>query len=443
MPFTQPSLTQAQAALAARLNDPASVRWVLPELTAYIREALRWWNSITSTFRASGAFTLTMAQTFFDLPTVLPALRAYTVTNWELCADLQYALLEPAAAGGTWTGTDQFDLATLNTALQRRRDQFLRETGAVLTQTTTAYTATANGRYALPEAMTNVRHAKWTPNATALGLPLLRTDEWAANHFRPAWISQTTPPRWFSVSATPPLFLQVMPIPATDGSLFTISISTGAALSFAVSSLLSIPDDWAWVVKFGALADLLQADGLALDAPRAAYCESRWRQGLLLAANSPVVLTGRINSAVVTLPSLADADTFSPLWALLSGIPRQLVLAGQNLVASWPSAGGLGPYTATLDLVQNAPVPAVGADILQISQDVYDSLLDYAQHLALFKEGPGQLDTAMALYQRATAAAGIDSAIQQAAQPSRAPLLNQTNQEQHAQPLGQPAVMVE
>jgi len=421
------------------------VRWVAPELAVYLREALRTWNSWTAHFRDTGTFPLTMAQIYFDLPTVLPALRGYTVTNWELVTDLQFALLEPPAAGGTWTGTDQFDLAKLNAAIQRRRDQFLRETGAILTVTLNApFVANATGRFELPEAVLNVRHADWTPDATLLALPLLRTDEWAANNFRPAWVSQTTPPRWFSVSVTPPLFLQLMPPPATNGSLSTVTINAGAALDPAVSSLIRIPDDWAWVIKWGALADLLHSDGLALDAARAQYCEARWRQGIAQASAGSVVLTGRISNAVALLASLSDADTFSPLWSLVTGIPKRLLLGGHNVIASWPPPGGGSPaYTATVDLVRNAPVPSIAGDILQISQDVYDTLLDYAQHLALFKEGPGQLDLAMALLSRVTVAAGIDLQLQQASQPSRRPLLAQTAQEEHAEARHEEAVPVE
>src|SRR5262245_8812169 len=125
MPYTQPTLVQARAALASRLNDPGMVQWVSNELDGYLREALRTWNAWTLTFRDQGSFVTTLAEPFYDLPTQLPLLRAYTVTNWDLVTDLQYALIEPAAPGGTWTGTEQFSLDQLSVAIQRRRDQFL------------------------------------------------------------------------------------------------------------------------------------------------------------------------------------------------------------------------------------------------------------------------------------------------------------------------------
>lgn len=129
----------------------------------------------------------------------------------------------------------------------------------------------------------------------------------------------------------------------------------------------------------------------------------------------------------VTVPmrigALADADKYSPTWQLLMGQPKQLLLAGQNIVALWPPPND--EYTIVLDVVRNAPVPADDADVLQVGQDVYEAILDLAQHLALFKEGAGQLEQAMALLTRAASVAGTELNIQQASQPSRRPLLQQ------------------
>jgi hypothetical protein len=202
-----------------------------------------------------------------------------------------------------------------------------------------------------------------------------------------------------------------------------------------VESLLGIPDDFVWIVKFGALADLLNGDGLALDPQRAAYCESRWEQGLDLARRSPVVLSARINGSACRIGAVADADSYSPTWQMVPGVPIQPLLAGGNLVAIWPPPRTFGnPWTITLDLVPNMPVPGLPGDVLQISQDVYDSILDYAQHLAIFKEGPGQLEQAMALLERAARAAGITMQFRQAASPDRSAMAGQQQQDRRSLP---------
>ena len=124
-------------------------------------------------------------------------------------------------------------------------------------------------------------------------------------------------------------------------------------------------------------------------------------------------------------------------------MPKRLLTTGGNLVASWPPPGGGGPWAFTFDVVRNAPVPTAGVDILQISQDVYDTILDLAQHTALLKEGPGQTEQATALLERAARAAHVDLRIQQAQQPSRAPLMNQQSQDRRGSSQEQRAAVLQ
>lgn len=433
MPYTTPTLTEATTALASRLNDPSNIRWTLVELQAYVREALRTWSVWTSHWRDTGNVFTVVNQAIYDLSVELPALRGHDLTNWDLVTDLQIALLEPPAAGGTWTGTDQFTLQQLTDAIQRRRDQFLRDTGVIQTRAEILYQPgdpALGVRLGLPEAILDVRRAAWRTAVTGTQFPLIRTDEWAANNFQPAWNTSTKPPTAYSVTATPPLFLQMIPPYVFEGTLDLITINKGSTVDPAVATSLGIPDDYGWVVKYGALADLLSGDGLALDPQRAAYCEARWQQGIDHIRRNPVVLTARINNAPVTIGAIADADRYSPTWQLVSGVPKRVLLAGHNLIASWPPPGLTGgPWTITLDVVTNVVVPILGVDILPISADVYDSILDLAQHTALFKEGPGQTEQAMALLERAGRAGGIDLQLQQAQQPSRSPITKQTIQD--------------
>lgn len=435
MPYTQPTLVEAQVALASRLNDTGFIRWLAPELAGYLTEALRTWQVWTSFYRDQGFFNTVATEPFYDLPTEIPTLRGYTVTNWDLVTDLQFALMEPAPAGGTWTGTDQFDLAQLNSAIQRRRDQFLRETGCVITRTTTSLTPPVGGRIPVDEAVSIVRRIAWRPDATMLTTPLTRATEWAANNWSPAWAQSTQDPYAYSVTTVPPLTVQLIPPTTNAGLLDMLSINVGAPLDPEIESLLNIPDDFVWIVKWGALADLLKGDALALDTARAEYCEARWQQGLDMARRFSVVLAAYINDVSARIGAVSDADSYSPTWQMVPGVPRQPLLVGQNVVAIWPPPRTFGnPWVVTLDVVPNVPVPVDPGDILQISQDVYDSILDYAQHLALFKEGDGQVEQAMGLLERASRAAGITLQFHQAQHPDRAAILGQQQQDRRSLP---------
>lgn len=441
MPFTAPTLTQAQAAVASRLNDPTNVRWTAAEIAVYLRESLRTFNAWMSLYRDQGTVLTVQNQAFYDIPTVLPTLRPYTVTNWQLVTDIQYALLEPPAAGGTWTGTDQFTLQQVSDAIQRRRDQFLQETGAVLTHTLTPYAVTADGRYPLDETVLTVRRAAWRPLASLLLQPLQRTDEWGANHYAPTWPVSTDPPAYYSTTVTPPITLQVMPPPTGDGSLDLVAVQSGAPVNSGVAAALGVPDDWTWVVKYGALADLLQADGLARDLPRAQYCLSRWDQGIKAASVAAVVLAARVGGVPTPIDALSSADRYAPLWQLVTGTPDQILLAGQNLFAVAPPPGGVIP-TITLDVIRNAPVPVNPGDVLQITADLYDPLLDYTVHLALFKEGPGVVEESMPLLQNALRTAGVTLSLQQASQPGRTPIMGQQRNDESTEARTQPPIEI-
>ena len=442
MPYTSPTLTEAQDALAARLGDSGFVYWTRDELTLYIYEGLRTWNSWCSHWRARNTFNATANEPFYDLQTVLPTERGFTVTNWDLITELEYALLEPPTPTA-WTGTSQFTLADLNDAVVGRRDQFLQQTGAVLTRTQPAYAAPdASGRIDLDESVLTVHRAAWRVTATGLLQPLRRTDEWSLNAYSRAWPASTRPPSMYSTTATPPITLQIAAPPQGAGVLDLLSVTKGDPFTDPLVEIaLGIPDDWAWVVKYGALADLLQQDGLALDVERAAYCQQRWEQGIALATAASVVVDARIDGSVVRVGPLSGQDQYRPLWQLIMGAPNTVLLAGQNIVALSPPPNG--NQTVLLDVVRNAPVPAAGGDVLQVSADLYDSILDIAQHAAVFKQGAAQVRGAIQLLERAAADAGIALSIQQASQPARQPTLAQTRTDTYQQPRAVDPVPVE
>lgn len=426
MPYTAPTLAEARTALALRLDDASMVRWIAAELDVYLVEALRTWQAWTAHWRAPAVFN-TDGSTFYELGAVLPTLRAMTVTNWDLVAAIEYHLLEPPTPTA-WTGTAQFTLPQVTTAIQRRRDLFLALTGAVLARTVTAYAGVnlpADGALPLDASVMQIRRAAWRPAATGFLAVLPRADEWGGDHFKPDWRTRGTP-QAYSTAGAPPITLQLMPPADLDGDLDLIAIARGADIvaAPAVEVPLGIPDDWAWVVKFGALADLFNGDGLARDAARAAYCENRWRQGISMAMSAAVVLSATLDGAAAEIGTLSDADSYSPTWQLLQGAPLRVVTAGQNLITTWPVAGGV--TVVGLVVVRNAPVPAADGDVLQVGADLYDTILDIAQHLAALKEGAQQLEDATSLLQRAGDVAGVNLALQQATQPNRTAMA-QTN----------------
>src|SRR5512135_719505 len=277
MAYATTTYAQFRTALAARLSDTGKVFWTDTELKEWTLEALRTWSAYSSYWRERGTFATVAATSFYDIAVQLPTLLAYTVTDTQLTTDINFQLMEDVAASTIFSASD------ITAAIQRRRDQFLTETGSVLSMSTMAAPATPVGRFTLDEHIIDVRRVAWNkldPNTGLITntIPLFRVDELQLDFARPSWSVNQATPEMYSTIVSPPLTVQLAPAPIDTGSMDLLTVNSGAVLTGGVA--LGIPDDFAWVVKWGALADLLGMDGQARDPDRATYCEMRWRQGV-------------------------------------------------------------------------------------------------------------------------------------------------------------------
>jgi len=428
VPYQTTSLTRAVADVAARLADPGFVRFSEAEITGYVREALRTWNALTGHFRDHGTFETVPGRAFYDLTTAMPQLCGYSVTGVDLVQQMQAHLLEPV--GLTWTGSDQFTMADLLAAIERRRDQFRLETGVVLQRQRYPIAPPPDGRIVLDEAIATVRRAAWQRTDGTV-IPLVREDVWTAQHYAPPWVQAPNrpplDPTTYSIGEPPPLVMQIVPPPLDTGVLDLVAVTRGARVDLNPVTVLGVPDDWAWVIKFGALADLLGKDGLALDVQRGAYAEARWQQGILTARAASTVWAARVNNVVVNIDSLTEADRYLPAWQTGTGAPGQVLLAGGNLVALTPVPDAGRPnYSVTLDVVRRAPLPPTPDQSLQVGPELLDMIYDYAEHLALFKEGPDGVTSSQPLLERFLRMAGVTEALDWGQTKHRPALVSQT-----------------
>lgn len=184
------------------------------------------------------------------------------------------------------------------------------------------------------------------------------------------------------------------------GNYEVLTVNAGAALDVNTPSTLSVPDDFAWVIKFGAMGDLLNRDSNARDPLRAKYCNLRYSQGMAMLYGSPAVLSARLNNLPIPIDAVQNVDNFNPNWqAAAEAQPSVVLTSGLNLLG-FSATPGAGPYSATLSVVQNAPIPTSGGDFLQVGRDEYDVILDYAVHLASFKLGGAEFLATIPLLQR-------------------------------------------
>jgi hypothetical protein len=376
----------AQTALSARLADPNQLFWTQNEIILYIQEALQVWNCLVETWNMNFAFTATPSSVWYNFGLLANSPRLRTQTDTNIYTLMQYMLLEPPT-GGTWTGTSQFSINDLSGALQRRRDEMIQAVGCNLMQLPALPSTPNTRRTIFTDSTLEPRRTRFIPDSSYGGpVTLTREDTYAFDHFEPSHLQAPGMPSAWSVITGPPLSMDVDVGPNVPGSYDVISLQAGPTFSPPASSLLGVPNDWAWVAKYGALADLLGRDSEATDKARADYSLKRFMAGLEVMKQSNWIIAATLNGIPCDLESMFEKDAFDPEWEGNASAWPALVSAGMDYVAACPvpTSGVVGVSAV---VIGNAPLPVGPTDYVQIGRDQFDAILDYAMTLAMFKTG--------------------------------------------------------
>ena len=394
MPYTHVTWAQLKTLLSERLSDSVKTFWTDTELGLLLGEALRtfavlagYWRERSTVALTSGTFIYALQSQTAGSPT-LASLIGPTLTDRDLIQQLQFALLESASTQASWPGTAMFVYNDVVNAVANRRNQFLADTGCFLTSSTQAVASPPVGRQPLSELIIGVRRVAWL-GASPYGYysTMWASDERSLTAADSSWNTDSATPDAWSILASPPITLQLAPLPIASGTLSMLTINSKAFTPASSATVLDVPDNLAAAVKWGALADLLSMDGPARDLPRAAFCQQRYEQFVAMGRYLPCVVHAEVQG-VSTIPvSLQELDASEPNWMNSSSTPADVALAGWNIMAVNPVPDANGPYSVTLDVIRNAPVPSSDGAQVQIGREQLDMIVDYAEHLAMFKVG--------------------------------------------------------
>jgi|SRR5579863_3983607 len=400
MPYSQITQATALAQLSLLLDDVNNSYWTTDELTRYIYEALRTWSSYTAYYRNRYSLNVTANTPFYDLTAsgiVSSDPLVFTSLDSDLMKQIEYSLLEPPNTSSTWAGTSQFDYNSIVNAMQARRDKFLLDSGMFLTR---QLVTTSSGRTTLSNTMLDVRRVAWKDSISGITTALWKEDQWTIDNYDRTYNQNPGLPQVYSVYPTPQLLIDVSPPPSNTGTLDVITVNSGAALNPPSGVLLGIPDDFTWVLRFGALADLLSSEGERFDPQRAQYCESRYKEGCELARVYTSITSAQISASPAQVISLFDQDTYKSTWQNPStayfnnGPTPDVISAGYNLASVYPLSTTTS--SLTLDLIIPAPVTSA---YIQVSNSEYDAIIQYARHLAVFKCGGEEFADSISAYQ--------------------------------------------
>jgi hypothetical protein len=447
-------LTDGIAQLAARLADPSMVFWTSAELELYIFRALQQYNCYTAAWKAD--FTYNPTELWNSLGSLAGSPRLRSATDADSYTLLQYYLLEPPVGAATWAGTTQFSLSDLQNALQSRRNEML-QIGAlndVLLQNIPLTPGTR--RTYLPDTILDVPRVRYLasqafPTATGnigdsfitvsvstgiaagqlvmgtgiaswatvvsvsgttvnLSLPNTGAVSGVINFYSPTtlyrddtvaleWyespLYQLTPgtPNTFQLSSEPPLSFDVDIAPNDAGVYEAVTLQSGTTFAPPAATLLGIPNDWAWIVEFGALADLLGREPEAVDSGRAQYCLKRYMDGLKLIVNTPWIMLGSVDGLACSIDSLEETDRYSVGWDQNpTSFGPVIVTASTDFLAA-PVGHSVG-----ITCLANAPLlDSATGTFLQVSRDSWEMILNEAQFLASIKQSGSDFEAAMQL----------------------------------------------
>ncbi len=409
MAFTYLTFAQAKAQVSARLGDEGQTFWLDDEIGMYVKEALSVWGAASNYWVESGNFLTTAGTAFYDLTTELPTLVGNTAIDQDQVQLMEYQLIEPVnTSWPTWAGSEQFSMDDLVQALQRRRNQFLEDTGIYIGVPDEFDVQIASeGLVQLDESVVSMRRVAWKyPDSNGnldathgVYVQLPRTDLFAANAQMPGWsFTPATPIQYIPYFYTPPTQLQLAPPPVDIGRLHLVSVKSGTDLDVSTGVLLGVDDDFVSYVRWGALADLLNMEGMAADPVRANYCEQRYREGVELAKLTFTAVQVQVNGVPVPLMAFDDFDNQIAGWQNDSGQPTECAMGNSTLIALHPVPDD--QYSILVTAVRNAIQPTSDSSFLQIDKSILDAVLGYAVHLACFKLGGVEFTESMNLYEQ-------------------------------------------
>jgi hypothetical protein len=348
-------------------------------------ETIRTWSFLTAFWRDTGIVQTTPNTAFYNINSIIngvgESLLSQTVKDQDIVTAIQYHLLEPAT-GNSWSGSDQFTLADITTAIEKRRNQFLAETACVVTLTTGISEITPISRLSLSDTTIAVRRVAFRNDANVVS-PLWPESISNQMAFAPDNLLTPGGPVSYSIDSARVNEVILAPPISDIGTFETITVSTGTPLDPTMGVILGIPDDMSWAIKWGALADILGKDSQVRDADRAGFCERKYRMALSMAKYAPVVLSAQINGSYTFTDSIANLDSFLSTWQSTIGTPTFLGME-PNLIAVGPVPSEAGAIQ--LDVVRKAPISS-GSAFVQIGREYIDVIIDYALHLACFKMG--------------------------------------------------------
>lgn len=393
--FTHTDRLSFRTLVSDKLGEITNVFRTETELNQIIDESLLTFGAAAQAWKEDIRIDIDNTQQFYDITTdaaINQVLIAFSSTYQFILNRLNSILFEEISLANPTS-----DITSLDEILRfcvNRVNLYQLKTGLIISKANYVMPAPpTNIKKISDEAIEIVRAAFKDIADTNKFYVLMKEDE-ASLAFNSDQVFNTTakiPTFYTSVLGTLNE-IYLYPQPANLGELEILSVNgISATTTITPASIIPIPNNLVPYILFGVLADVFAKDGLGNDPNRAAYCEERWEEGIIIGNNYTSILVAYLNGKPIQLDSIVDIDTNYFGWQNIIGKPNLIGLAGYNLLA--PNKIPDQPYSLLLRLITNAYLPVNDSDSIDVKPEYIEPLSNYCVHLAMIKDGVQAIKT--------------------------------------------------
>lgn len=367
------------------------------EMGLYLVEAFRVWNLLTGHFRKTATVATVASQIFYDT-----TLHLETVTDQNVLNEIQYHTLETPDNGAT-LDSDMWTIGEWVDYLNARMAHFTAETKLILSRETPFASVNDQTQYDLGTSVSTdlleVHRVAWL-DAVGNSHALREDSTFTYDRLLPTWTvsSASQEPEVYVRAGRPQLKMDIIPAPVAAGTIDVLYTKRPTQLpQVANATTFDLPNEFVLYIKYGAMADMFSKEGQANDPEKAAYCEARYNEGILVAKSVlRRQMHGRVEFGGVPLDSetLDSMDFGADGWQVDDSTPENWMPVGLTKIALNP-AHLAGSTNLSIDGLTSFVVPATDGTFPDIPHSDVERILDYAHHLATFKQGGAEFSAGM------------------------------------------------
>lgn len=370
-----------------RVGDTSKSFWTDSDANLLLKEALYTFGAIGQTWRNQIEVKTVVGQSFYDITTDLFAeqeLVAFNLDYQFILDSLNFHLIENISLLSPTSEITSLD--EILKFARNRVNQFQFETGLILSKKNFVMNPPNDNAVIIDDEIINIVRVGYVDLADEDDpkniYPLNKEDEENIGYSNRNAFNETVPiPEFYTKILGNLNTIYIYPLPANLGELEIISINgIPSTTVLGLATKVGIPDNLVPYIKWGVLADIYSKDGVGFNPSMSAYCEERWKEGIIIGNNYSSILEAKLNGLPILIDSIASADNNQYGWQNVEDMPSLLISAGYNKLATNCIPDDV--YSILMFSVTNAYIPVDDDDFVDVKLEYIESLLDYCVHLA-------------------------------------------------------------